>query len=136
LDPDHPNFDSEEEYGREDDEDSSEEEDEEMEEEDEDMDDEYVSDLEAQPKKPKVKEDKPEPEYKINTAPINEHLIKREATLIALLKRSYKSRVIIFSNEKVQCTRLAALLNIYGFKAAEVHGNMEQRDRLDSVEKF
>ena len=67
-----------------------------------DMNDEYVSDEDMnRQKKDKAPKEKQEPEYKINSAPINEHLIKREATLIALLKRSYKSRVIIFSNEKV-----------------------------------
>lgn len=60
----------------------------------------------------------------------------REATLIALIKKSFKHRVIIFSNEKVQCTRLHALLTIYGFSAAEVHGNMDQAERLQAVEDF
>ena len=87
-------------------------------------DDEYVSDEDMHKKKAEPKEKK-EQEYKISVAPVNEHLIKREATLIALLKRSYKNRVIIFSNEKVQCTRLAALLTVYGFKTAECHGNLE-----------
>jgi ATP-dependent RNA helicase DDX27 len=136
LDPSHPDFDSEEEYGGEAPVDyvssEEEEEDEEMEEEL----DEFVSDEEKDTKKsdaPKVRE---EPEYKVKQAPQNEHLIMREATLIALIKKSFRNRVIIFSNEKVQCTRLHALLTIYGFSAAEVHGNMDQAERLQAVEDF
>jgi hypothetical protein len=40
-------------------------------------------------------------DFVIKEAPLDEYLAKREATLIALLKRSFKSRVIIFVNEKV-----------------------------------
>jgi hypothetical protein len=42
-----------------------------------------------------------EESFTIRAAPQNEYLLQREATLIALLKRGFKSRVIIFSNEKV-----------------------------------
>lgn len=63
-------------------------------------------------------------------------MAKREATLIAILKRSFKSRVIIFANEKVQCTRLMALLTMFGFKAAEVHSNKTQQERLKAIELF
>jgi len=75
-------------------------------------------------------------DFVVKDAPLDEYLIKREATLIALLKRSFKSRVIVFVNEKVQATRLMALMTMYGFKAAEVHGNLTQEDRLKSVEAF
>jgi superfamily II DNA/RNA helicase len=101
--------------------------------ENEENEDEFVSDQEAEAPKPYVR---PEPEYKTKLASQNEHLIMREATLIALIKKSFRHRVIIFSNEKVQCTRLHALLTIYGFTAAECHGNMTQPERLQSVEDF
>lgn len=98
----------------------------------ENSEDEFVSDNET-PKKPQPR---PEPQYETKLASQNEHLIMREATLIALIKKSFRNRVIIFSNEKVQCTRLHALLTIYGFSAAECHGNMSQAERLQSVEDF
>ena len=89
--------------------------------ENEENEDEFVSDQEEEPPVPQPRS---EPEYKTKLASQNEHLIMREATLIALIKKSFRNRVIIFSNEKVQCTRLHALLTIYGFSAAECHGNM------------
>lgn len=156
LDPDHPDFDSEEEYGNESQSDSEsceyddgmdhgedandgdsadEEAEEEAEEDGEEDDDDLVSD-EDQVKAPEPKKPKPERKYTVKLGPADEYLIKREATLISLLRRSFNERVIIFCNEKIQCTRLMALMTMYGFKAAEVHGNMEQKDRLFSIEAF
>ena len=140
LDPDDPDFDSEAEYGDEAREyvSSSEEE----------GDDDDLSDgpgAAKQEKKPEVVEapakgtGRPgltDKDFVVRDAPLDEYLIKREATLIALLKRSFRSRVIIFVNEKVQATRVMALMTMYGFKAAEVHGNLTQEDRLKSVEAF
>jgi superfamily II DNA/RNA helicase len=140
LDPDDPDFDSEAEYGDEAREYVSSSEEEE--------DDDDLSDASAEVKH----DDKPaaaapaakgtarpglsDKDFVVKDAPLDEYLIKREATLIALLKRSFKSRVIIFVNEKVQATRLMALMTMYGFKAAEVHGNLSQEERLKSVEAF
>lgn len=119
MDPDHPDFDSEQEYGNEDGSEESEPEDLES----------YVSDDEEQG------EDEIEEEVmnkknqqkgaKIvgKRTPADQFLAKREATLISILSKSFKSRVIIFANEKAQCTRLMALLTIFGFKAAEIHSN-------------
>ena len=78
----------------------------------------------------------PQDGYALQKAVPNEYLIKREATLISILNRTYKNRVIIFCNEKIQCTRLLALLSMFGFKAVECHGNMEQNERLEAVEQF
>ena len=113
---------------------SSEEEDEEGESDQDDEEDgsELVSDDEqggAETKKP-VHKPRMQVEYAVKKTPPNEYLVKREATLLAILKRSFKERVIIFSNEKIQCTRLNALLTIFGLKCAEVHGNLKQADRL------
>jgi len=72
-----------------------------------------------------AREKKKDAQFTVNKLPPNEYLIKREATLIAILKRSFKTRVIVFCNEKIQCTRLLALLTMYGFKVTECHGNME-----------
>jgi ATP-dependent RNA helicase DDX27 len=137
LDPDHPDFDSEEEYGRESGSDSEDEEgvfyddgknDEELVSDDDQVEEEESGDSEE--------DQEEEPKFEVKQAPVNQYLIKREATLIALLQKTYQSRVIIFSNEKLQCTRLMALLAIFGFKAGEVHGNMAQSERLASVEQF
>lgn len=84
----------------------------------------------------RAKQMKKDAQFTVKRTAANEYLIKREATLIAILKRSFKSRVIIFCNEKIQCTRLLALLTMYGFKATECHGNMEQTERLQAVERF
>ena len=39
--------------------------------------------------------------FEAKNTPPDEYLIKRESTLLAILKRSFKNRVIIFANEKV-----------------------------------
>ena len=149
LDPDHPNFDSEEEYGNEDDpNDVSEPEEEEAEEEQEmdidDLDDlgeegeaEMVSmegDEEAQP----VPTKKPRKQTELKAKPnkVDEPLAKREASLLTILNKSFRKRVIIFCNHKAQCTRLAVLLSSYGLRVAEVHSNISQTQRMRSVEQF
>ena len=107
------------------------------------MEDEWVEDVDAagqhqevaavekpaQPTKPGMK-------FVPQKTSADQHLAKREATLLAILKRSFKSRVIIFANEKAQCNRLMALLTMYGFKAAEVHSNKTQAERLKAIELF
>jgi len=149
--PDDSDFDSEVEYGREDEESEEDEVEESGDEGDfgdeagEDEisgEDEFVSDDDQEAPKPttsgkKGKKAEPVPgEYSIKQAPVNEYLVKREATLICLLQKSFKQRVIIFCNEKLQVSRLFALLTAFGFKAAEVQGNMTQADRLSSIESF
>ena len=39
-------------------------------------------------------------------------------------------------NKKSECHRLFVLFTFFGLKAAEVHGNLNQRQRMESVEKF
>lgn len=98
LDPDDPDFDSEAEYGEEAREyvSSSEEEDSNQSEEEE-------ADAAAKATKQHKggRQALTDSDFVIRDAPLDEYLIKREATLIALLKRSFKTRVIIFANEKV-----------------------------------
>jgi len=98
--------------------------------------DEYVSDQDVAEEDDDESESEKEVKFTVKQAPVNEYLLKREATLICLLKKSFKSRVIIFCNEKLQVTRLMSLLSIFGFNAAEVQGNMTQDDRLQAVEAF
>ena len=47
-----------------------------------------------------------------------------------------KERTIIFLNEKKDCERLYALFIFFGLKAAQIHGNINQSDRMKNVELF
>jgi ATP-dependent RNA helicase DDX27 len=48
----------------------------------------------------------------------DEVLIKREATLLELIKKLGMNKVIIFCNEKKECERMLTLFLIYGLRAA------------------
>ena len=63
-------------------------------------------------------------------------LLRRESTLIELVKKHFKQRVIVFFNEKLECHRMLILFKMYGLEAVEVHGNLTQQERMESVEKF
>ena len=67
---------------------------------------------------------------------IDPFLVRREATLLTLVKRGFHKRVIIFFNEKKQCQRAHILFAVFGLKSAEIHGNMSQTDRMEAIEKF
>jgi len=62
--------------------------------------------------------------------------VRREATLLALVKRAFHQRVIVFFNEKKQCQRAHILFAIFGLKSTEIHGNMSQTERMAAIEKF
>ena len=47
-------------------------------------------------------------------------LVRREATLLLLLLKSFGKRVIVFCNEKKQCNRLHTLFAMFGLKAVQV----------------
>ncbi|KAJ1495442.1 P-loop containing nucleoside triphosphate hydrolase protein [Baffinella frigidus] len=65
-----------------------------------------------------------------------EHEADREALLLALCKRSFKDKTIVFAREKRRCHRLRILFGLAGLKAEELHGNLTQAQRLDSLESF
>lgn len=67
---------------------------------------------------------------------IDPFLVRREAALLALLKRGFHQRCIIFYNQKAQCRRAHLLLSCFGLKCAQIHGNMSQTDRMVAIEKF
>jgi len=67
---------------------------------------------------------------------IDPFLVRREATLLLLALKSFGQRVIVFCNEKKQCNRLHTLFTMFGLKAVQVQGNMNQLDRMEAVEKF
>ncbi|KAH7429254.1 hypothetical protein KP509_09G038600 [Ceratopteris richardii] len=65
-----------------------------------------------------------------------QHEGDREAVLLALCSRTFKSKVIIFSGTKVEAHRLKILFGLSGLRAAELHGNLTQAQRLDALELF
>ena len=64
------------------------------------------------------------------------HENKQEAILAALLTRTFTDHVIVFIRTKQQCHRLHIILGLLGLRAAQLHGNMSQAQRLDSLKKF
>ncbi|KAJ1562733.1 nucleolar DEAD-box protein required for synthesis of 60S ribosomal subunit, partial [Nowakowskiella sp. JEL0078] len=60
----------------------------------------------------------------------------RPAILAALLTRTYKTRVIVFLASKASCQSTRILLNSMGISATELHGNLTQAQRLQSLEDF
>ncbi|KAG5414318.1 hypothetical protein IGI04_001885 [Brassica rapa subsp. trilocularis] len=60
----------------------------------------------------------------------------QEAVPLSLCTRTFKSKVIIFSGTKQAAHRLKILFGLAGLKAAELHGNLTQAQRLDSLELF
>ncbi|CAH9077671.1 unnamed protein product [Cuscuta europaea] len=60
----------------------------------------------------------------------------QEAVLLALCSKTFTSKVIIFSGTKQAAHRLKILFGLAGFKAAELHGDRTQVQRLDALELF
>ncbi|KAK9755079.1 hypothetical protein RND81_01G001200 [Saponaria officinalis] len=60
----------------------------------------------------------------------------QEAVLLALCSKTFTSKVIIFSGTKKVAHRLKILFGLVGYKAAELHSNLTQAQRLDSLELF
>jgi len=62
--------------------------------------------------------------------------IDKEAILLALCSRTFKSKVIIFCAQKITAHRLKIIFGLLDLKAAELHGNLSQAQRLESLDKF
>ena len=60
---------------------------------------------------------------------------KRE-TLRDLLKAEDVTSALVFSNRKTTVRELAQSLGRYGFKAGQIHGDMEQPERLRELDRF
>ncbi|XP_042373868.1 DEAD-box ATP-dependent RNA helicase 28-like [Zingiber officinale] len=60
----------------------------------------------------------------------------QEAVLLALCSKSFTQKVIIFSGTKQAAHRLRIVFGLAGMKAAELHGNLTQAQRLDALEQF
>ena len=54
----------------------------------------------------------------------------REAIVLSLCKRTFKSKVIIFCKSKALAHRTTLILGLSGLKAGELHGNLTQAQRL------
>ena len=61
---------------------------------------------------------------------------EREATLLSLAARTFTSRAIIFVASKATAHRLKILFGLAGLRAAELHGNLTQQQRLDALDTF
>ncbi|KAI4306069.1 hypothetical protein L6164_029380 [Bauhinia variegata] len=60
----------------------------------------------------------------------------QEAVLLALCSKTFTSKVIIFSGTKQAAHRLKIIFGLAGLKAAELHGNLTQAQRLEALEQF
>ncbi|CAF1229774.1 unnamed protein product [Rotaria sordida] len=60
----------------------------------------------------------------------------REAITAALLIRTFHDRVIVFAQTKRQCHRMHVMLGLLGLKIGELHGDLSQTQRLDTLKRF
>ncbi|KAF9931629.1 nucleolar DEAD-box protein required for synthesis of 60S ribosomal subunit [Linnemannia zychae] len=60
----------------------------------------------------------------------------RPAILLALCSRTFKRRVIIFFRSKAAAHQMKIIFGLMGLRAAELHGNLTQEQRLASLEEF
>eukprot|EP00276_Gloeochaete_wittrockiana_P020978 CAMPEP_0184357722 /NCGR_PEP_ID=MMETSP1089-20130417/110469_1 /TAXON_ID=38269 ORGANISM="Gloeochaete wittrockiana, Strain SAG46.84" /NCGR_SAMPLE_ID=MMETSP1089 /ASSEMBLY_ACC=CAM_ASM_000445 /LENGTH=808 /DNA_ID=CAMNT_0026695651 /DNA_START=8 /DNA_END=2434 /DNA_ORIENTATION=+ len=59
-----------------------------------------------------------------------------EACLLAVCSSVYQKRTIIFCNQKITAHRIMLVMTVAGFKAGELHGDMNQIRRLESLDLF
>lgn len=64
------------------------------------------------------------------------HEEDREAILFSLLTRSFTKRCLIFAQTKWHAHRIRLLCGIFGLRAAELHGNLSQLQRLEALQQF
>ncbi|KAI8917650.1 P-loop containing nucleoside triphosphate hydrolase protein [Powellomyces hirtus] len=60
----------------------------------------------------------------------------RPAILGALCTRTYKSHTIVFFRSKAAAHHMKIVFTLLGLKAAELHGNLTQAQRLEALESF
>ncbi|KAI8321578.1 DEAD-domain-containing protein [Martensiomyces pterosporus] len=60
----------------------------------------------------------------------------RTALLAALCKRHFKSKCIIFFRSKAAAHQMKIIFGLLGLQAGELHGNLSQEGRLQSLEQF
>ena len=64
------------------------------------------------------------------------HEKESEAVLAALLSRTCRDHAIVFIRTKYLCHRLHIVFGLLGLRVAELHGNMSQTQRLESLRAF
>merc|ERR1719331_2547242 len=60
----------------------------------------------------------------------------REALLTSLVCRTFRDHTMIFIQTKAQCHRLHIMLGLLGIRVGELHGNMSQPQRLETLKRF
>ena len=60
----------------------------------------------------------------------------REAMLVSLLVRNFTNRIIVFVPTKQLARRMHIVLGLFGLSAGELHGNIPQTIRLDTLNRF
>jgi superfamily II DNA/RNA helicase len=61
---------------------------------------------------------------------------KKKDALVRLLKGTEVTNAIIFSNRKTTVRELAQSLQRSGFRAGQIHGDMEQPERIKELDRF
>ncbi|KAG9952328.1 DEAD-domain-containing protein, partial [Aureobasidium melanogenum] len=61
---------------------------------------------------------------------------KRIGYLLHLVHESFSTKTIIFFRQKKEAHRIRVIFGLLGLKAAELHGNMSQEQRINAIEAF
>jgi ATP-dependent RNA helicase DDX27 len=60
----------------------------------------------------------------------------REAVLVAICRRTFRGKTIVFFRSKQSAHRLKIIFGLCGLKAEELHGDLTQEQRLQALQKF
>ncbi|KAK3603885.1 hypothetical protein CHS0354_042892 [Potamilus streckersoni] len=60
----------------------------------------------------------------------------REAVVAALVSRTFPDHTIVFIQTKVQAHRMHIVLGLLGINVGELHGNLSQLQRLETLKRF
>lgn len=60
----------------------------------------------------------------------------RESILLALCTRTFRTNTIVFMETKQHAHRMMIVFGLAGINAAELHGNLSQKERLEALQNF